>query len=192
MHLSRKNNKSTFVQKKLIEFFLKDYSNSLYDNLNFCIFFTVDYLVDANAIDYIKSLTVDYDLSLEKLILILDEQDVIEQVDRIEALLDVKENSGFKFYLNSFGEKYLALRPLFELEFDGVFLDTKVFKKFITNNQDQEMLLNIIKNNDVMIVADKISSDYDLALMLHYGITYFSGEFFRTVKGANEIKDYKN
>jgi len=122
----------------------------------------------------------------------LDEQDVIEQVDRIEALLDVKENSGFKFYLNSFGEKYLALRPLFELEFDGVFLDTKVFKKFITNNQDQEMLLNIIKNNDVMIVADKISSDYDLALMLHYGITYFSGEFFRTVKGANEIKDYKN
>jgi len=191
MSLAKKNNKATFVQKKLIELFLKDYANVLKDDLNFGVFCTVDYLMDANAIDYIKNLLINYEIPSGNLILIIDEDDIVEQIDRVDGLLAIKNKTDFKFYFNSFGEKYLALRPLFELNFYGVFLDTKIFKEFITNNQEQEILVNLIKGSNVDIIANNISSEYDMALMMHYGITSFSGEYFRTINGANEIKDYK-
>ena len=115
-----------------------------------------------------------------RMILEIDEESTLAVPDYVSDFMNEFQARGVLFALDNFGKGNVSLKNLVELPFDIIKIDNFFFKG-LTDNADKlvllQIVLNIAKELDAQIVAEKVETSTDVLSLHNYGIHLVQGEF---------------
>lgn len=146
----------------------------------FSINVSINSLVNRSWYKEFNTLISEYPQLRDRIILEIDEDSTLAVPDYVSDFMNEFQARGVLFALDNFGKGNVSLKNLVELPFDIIKIDNFFFKG-LANNADKlvllQIVLNIAKELDAQIVAEKVETSTDVLSLHKYGIHLVQGEF---------------
>lgn len=135
-------------------------------------------LMNTNFIPQLKSITEKHKLPSHRITLEITENVLINDLPKVEPIINQVKQLGFTVSLDDFGTGYSSLSylsnlPLDELKIDRVFVD-----KMLSSEQSDSLvkaILAIARSGNMRVVAEGVETEAQRAVLIKYGCELLQG-----------------
>jgi len=138
-------------------------------------------LSDVDFLNRLFSLTKKYDCKNAKLMLEITETLIIDNLEKVNTILDQIRLSGIEISLDDFGTGYSSLSHLSSLPINEIKIDKSFVQRILTENHDLMLIKSIInlgKSLNIEVLAEGVETIEQINVLKQYGCQSFQGFYF--------------
>ena len=123
----------------------------------------------------------DKDNLHKRLIFEITESNAIKELEQVNEYVTELQKRGFKVCLDDFGAGSASFQYLHQLHVDYLKIDGLYTQRILESKRDYVMIKNLVqmcKDLDVGIVAERVENEEEAAALRELGIDYGQGYFF--------------
>ena len=147
-------------------------------NVHFSINLSIDDIIDANIIKFIKNKLHQYK-GIEKILSFeILESEAIEDYERIEKFIKLMKKKNIEFSIDDFGSGYSNFAHIINLDIDYIKIDASLIKNITKDEVSRdivELMAGFAKKHNIKTVAEFVYTKEVLDAVEEIGIDYAQG-----------------
>ncbi|NQZ92495.1 MAG: cache domain-containing protein [Moritella sp.] len=188
------NDIGNFVIKKSLQDILQ-FNNRSNTQLHLSINISPKQLMEPDFVSNVINLTHEMAVDNRLITLEITENVLINDLAKVQPVLQSIRNSGMKLSLDDFGTGYSSLSYLSNLPIDEIKIDRSFIDKLLTNNQSESLVKTIIAIGqfcDLTVIAEGVETKEQYDHLRHYSCDLVQGYYFdRPLSLADLIATYQ-
>jgi EAL domain-containing protein (putative c-di-GMP-specific phosphodiesterase class I) len=148
-------------------------------NDEFAINLSVEDMLNAETVKYIKNYLLDYELG-EKVVFEILESEGIERYDQVYDFICQMKDLGCKIAIDDFGSGYSNFEHILRLDVDYIKIDSSLIENIDKNIDSQiivETIVDFCKKLNLSTLAEKVHSQEVYDKVVDLGVCYSQGYF---------------
>jgi EAL domain-containing protein (putative c-di-GMP-specific phosphodiesterase class I) len=149
-------------------------------------------IFDPSLVNRFESLLSEYGLDHESLKLEITESSYTNNAKGLLAVIDSLRDLGFEIEMDDFGSGYSSLNMLSDMPIDVLKMDMKFIRNIEKSETDRrlvELILDIAKYLNVLVVAEGVETEGQLDLLRTAGCDIIQGYYFSRPLPPEEFKE---
>jgi len=188
------NEIGNFVIKKSLQDILQ-FNNACNTQLHLSINISPKQLMEPNFVSNVINLTNEMAFDNRLVTLEITENVLINDLAKVQPILQSIRNNGLKLSLDDFGTGYSSLSYLSNLPIDEIKIDRSFIDKLLTNDQSESLVKTIIAIGqlcDLTVIAEGVETKEQYDHLRHYRCDLVQGYYFdRPLSLASLIAAYQ-
>ncbi|MCJ8349146.1 cache domain-containing protein [Moritella sp.] len=188
------NDIGNFVIKKSLQDILQ-FNNRSNTQLHLSINISPKQLMEPDFVSNVINLTNEMAVDNRLITLEITENVLINDLAKVQPVLQSIRNSGMKLSLDDFGTGYSSLSYLSNLPIDEIKIDRSFIDKLLTNDQSESLVKTIIAIGqfcDLTVIAEGVETKEQYDHLRHYRCDLVQGYYFdRPLSLAALISSYQ-
>ncbi|QUM75705.1 cache domain-containing protein [Moritella sp. 24] len=138
-------------------------------------------LMEPDFLNQLINITDDVDLDNSLITLEITENVLINDLAKVQPILQSIRRCGFKLSLDDFGTGYSSLSYLSNLPINEIKIDRSFIDKFLTNDQSESLVKTIIaigQLSDLTVIAEGVETKEQYERLRHYRCDLVQGYYF--------------
>lgn len=152
-------------------------------------------LMEPNFVSNLIKITTDMAVDNHLVTLEITENVLINDLAKVQPILQSVRNNGFKLSLDDFGTGYSSLSYLSNLPINEIKIDRSFIDKFLSNDQSESLVKTMIALGelcDVIVIAEGVETKEQYDRLHHYRCDLVQGYYFdRPLSLADLISNYQ-
>lgn len=174
------NDIGNFVIKKSLQDILQ-FNNRSNTQLHLSINISPKQLMEPDFVSNVINLTHEMAVDNRLITLEITENVLINDLAKVQPVLQSIRNSGMKLSLDDFGTGYSSLSYLSNLPIDEIKIDRSFIDKLLTNDQSESLVKTIIAIGqfcDLTVIAEGVETKEQYDHLRHYRCDLVQGYYF--------------
>ena len=174
------NDIGNFVIKKSLQDILQ-FNNRSNTQLHLSINISPKQLMEPDFVSNVINLTNEMAVDNRLITLEITENVLINDLAKVQPVLQSIRNSGMKLSLDDFGTGYSSLSYLSNLPIDEIKIDRSFIDKLLTNDQSESLVKTIIAIGqfcDLTVIAEGVETKEQYDHLRHYRCDLVQGYYF--------------
>jgi EAL domain-containing protein (putative c-di-GMP-specific phosphodiesterase class I) len=138
-------------------------------------------MVQPDLVDYVERVLKETGLNPKNLKLEITEEVIIENPDKMVALLTQLKSLGVQIYIDDFGTGYSSLSHLHRLPIDGLKIDRSFIKSMGDHGENQKIIRTIIRlahDLNIGVIAEGVETANQMGHIKSLGCEQWQGYLF--------------
>ena len=148
-------------------------------------------LMEPNFINELTNITNDTALDNSLITLEITENVLINDLAKVQPILQSIRSRGFKLSLDDFGTGFSSLSYLSNLPINEIKIDRSFIDKFLTNDQSESLVKTIIaigQLSDLTVIAEGVETKEQYERLHHYRCDLVQGYYFDRPLSLADLK----
>ena len=138
-------------------------------------------MVQPDLVDYVDRVLKETGLNPERLKLEITEEVIVDNPDKMLALLNRLKALGVQLYIDDFGTGYSSLSHLHRLPIDGLKIDRSFIKNMGDHGENQEIIKTIMllaRDLNISVIAEGVETRSQMGQIQSLGCEQGQGHLF--------------
>ncbi len=176
LRIAKKTKQYIHITKAVIQGAFDVFRNR---ELEFAINLSVEDMLNAETVKYIKNNLLEYELG-ERVVFEILESEGIERYDQVYDFICQVKDLGCKIAIDDFGSGYSNFDHILRLDVDYIKIDSSLIENIDKNKDSQiivETIVDFCKKLNINTIAEKVHSRAVFDKVVDLGVCYSQGYF---------------